>query len=459
MFEKFHRLLASDRQTHVIIAVAFLGLALQMLLWHFEMRYWQLSGDERYYFGGARQIHAGFMENLAGDHSTIRLRIHKIVSNGWYLPGMSLLLQPALHFGWELPQTRLYLILINFTLTLLIALRLAKCLPAPAALLWLTIMLLFPSIVLFSSTLWGESIAGKLYLLLLIELYHALQRNETKQQLSLPVLTGLALGVIIYIRPNFIIVSPLIVFAVFYHRWLSGNVAQALASATRFGLVAAVTTCITLLPWQFVTYQKFGTFFLTTTSVDLNAIVAYTDKTYESERPTNHGIFMRSHEQINAEIEAQAIATGESYGVALQKERSRILGKLTLDRYITVTKSSLYDFFYDVNIFFHRFQSSPGHRVIKKYLYRVLFPLNNTMWFGLFASTLLLFFVPRQLPPIGRWLSVCVKGSLLLLWVQPFMSLSSGRYVVAFIPLMALLVGIYASYDYQQRRASCKQAS
>lgn len=454
MLEKLRRLSACDAQTRLIVSLAFLGLVLQLLLWQFDIRHWPLSGDERFYFESAKHIRKIFLGIIAGDHANRQMHIDAIVAYGWFLPGMPFLLQPALHSGWDLAQIRLYLLLINFALTLVITLRLASCLPGPTALLWLAIMCLFPASILFSATLWGEAIGGKLYLLLLIELYRALQRGGLKSGLVLPVIVGLALGAIIYIRPNFIILSPLLVFAVFYYRRQTCSPVPAMASAARFGVIAALITCVTLLPWQLAMYQKFGAFFLTTTSVDLNAIVAYTDKTYVYQSPSPDRkiprIFSRTHAQISAEIIADAERSGESYGVALRQERKKILGRLTLERYINVTRESLFDFFCNENEFLFRFEKFSGNPAIKSFLYPALLAINTTLWYALLASTLAVLLLSLK-SATGQWLFVSVKLSLLLLWVQPFISLSSGRYMIAFIPWMVLLVCLYAGSYYQQR--------
>jgi hypothetical protein len=439
----------SDGVARAIVAWALLGFVLQLLLWLFEIRNWPLSGDERFYFECARHIRKILSGLIAGDYTRIPMHRDAIVADGWFLPGMPLLLQPALYFGWGLAQTRLYLLLINFALTLAIALRLAKCLPAAASLMWLSMMLLFPGTILFAGTLWGEAIGGKLYLLLLIELYLGLERGEARQKVILPVLVGLALGAIIYIRPNFIILSPLPVFGFFYHQRQLSRLKQAVVQTARFGLIAAFVAGITLLPWQYAMYQKFGAFFVTTTSVDLNAIVAYTDKNYESDvvYPDGKNLrrFARTHMQISTELREQAKQSGKGYGYALREERKRVLDKLTWSRYLEITASSLQDFFCNENEFLFRFQKFSINEGIKNVLYPFLLTLNTVLWYILLLATLAVFFIPLK-SPAGKWFSTTLKLSLLLLWIQPFISLSSGRYMVAFIPWMVLLVSLHITF-------------
>jgi len=455
VFKKQHHFLKANSPTQIILSFAFLGFVFQILLGLYDTRYWPLSGDEWFYFECAKDINRLFSAIIAGDHAQTKVYIDAIVADGWFMPGMPLLLQPTVLLDMDLPQTRLYMILVNFTLTLVIALRLQKLLPAAVAQLWLVIMLLFPAVTFFSPTLWGESMGGKLYLLLLIELYLALERSGTKWNPLLPVVTGFSLGFIIYIRPNFIILSPLLVCGVFYHQLRLQRFAQACVHAVRFGLIAALTTCIILLPWQLALHQKFGAFFLTTTSLDLNTIIAYTDKSYESQLPgeTTQSAFTRTHTLISTDIEARAKRSGETYGATLREQRNETLGNLTLARYMDVTRHSLLDFFCKENMFLYRFEKFPGSLAIKSFLYPVLLKLNTLLWYILLASTLVLFFRSLR-APIAQWLSTALKLSLALLWVQPFMMLSNGRYYVAFIPLMALLVSLYAGYYYEQRQSS-----
>jgi hypothetical protein len=449
MSEKFQRLLTGAPQTRCFIAVAFLALVLQLLLWFFEIRYWPLYGDEEFYFDCALHINAIFSAIIANDHAAIRVHMNQVIAHGFFLPGMSLLLQPAVYLGWDLPQTRLYMAILNFALTLVITLRLKQWLPAPVALFWMATVLFFPAALLFAPTLWGESIGGKFYLLVLIELYRALERGGSKQNLLLPVVAGLALAVIIYIRPNFIVISPLLVFVVFYHRRRSDGFAQAVAGAARFGVIAALTTSLTLLPWQLAMYRKFGVFFLTTTSVEFNTIIAYADKkTYRSQFPGRGtlNIFVRTHKHIQERVER----TGENYGTALREERRKVLSELTLARYITATGHSLRDFFFSENMFLYYFRDFPGDAGLKNFLYPVLFTLNSALWYVLLVCTLVAFFLKPK-SPTAQGLSLFMKWSLLLLWIQPFMSLSSGRYLVGFLPLMALLLSLYAGDYYPQR--------
>ncbi len=259
----------------VILGGLFLFVAFRVLY------YWRVAstlpqlGDEGFYYQNASVILGVVQRLLSGQVTSGFALAEQLVDRGWFLPGMSVVLAPVCAITNSVPLARMYVAALNSVLFVLCARRLALLYGMMPARIALAFVAVFPYHAAFSFAFWGDLIAahGVLYLLtILVEIQREIQRRGTVGRSRL-VLTGVMILVLIYIRPNLILLVPASVLGLFLFYLQFWPSAQAFWRSGSGGALVAAIVALGLSPWSYSVSKKFGGLVITTTTVDVNVFV------------------------------------------------------------------------------------------------------------------------------------------------------------------------------------------
>jgi len=222
-----------------------------------------LLGDERiYYFPISRVIKDLLVDIFFLDFSNIYFYINSIVAEGFYVPGTSIVLSPIRIFTDNVSIVRFYIGFINYVLLYSIYLRLIKTYSHKIALISLILFLLYPSAALFSFSIWGEGLAGKLIVLLFL---HMSKDIKNINSLSITKIGGLLIA-IVFIRHSYIFITLFTILIISVCYTIKSDfkeIKNYFIKVTSITLV--VSTAIFL--WSFSVSQKYGCCFFTTTTL------------------------------------------------------------------------------------------------------------------------------------------------------------------------------------------------
>lgn len=236
------------------------------------------SGDEFFYLHAARSLSDGVRAVFGPQPVQWHQLSSGVVGNGWFMPGMPLVLTPLFlvdpHAG--LTAVRLYLVLVNLVLLVAVVLVVRRVLGDLYAGALLVCPGLVPMWVLFSFTSFGDLPAGLVAVLVLTCLVTLARRLRVRRPPS--VALGAALGaagiVCLYLRSSS---SPLVALALTV---MATTVLVLLRGRARLrGLVsvavAVAVVAVVLAPWSVAASRTFDQRVLTTTSVPLSLAVAF----------------------------------------------------------------------------------------------------------------------------------------------------------------------------------------
>ena len=142
----------------IIQAVVFLTLA----------RHVPLTGDEVFYYENSRLIAPLVEQALRLDGANADATLSKLVSHGWFAPGMSFFLAPITAVTDSVAVARGLAGLANFGLVWLLLHRLRDMFGHRAAWVYVAVAMLVPNYLMFTFMVWGELFASHLFVLLLL---------------------------------------------------------------------------------------------------------------------------------------------------------------------------------------------------------------------------------------------------------------------------------------------------
>ena len=229
-----------------------------------------LVGDEAYYVDGGKAL-SNLVRDLVSGHGADSSELRRnVVGNGWFMPGMSLVLAPlyVVAPGASLLLVRGYLALVSTALLLVTALvvrRTFGTLPAGAVLVFPGLV---PTYAIFGLAAWGDADAGLVLVLLLCHVVLVLRQARSGRTPRWSTGAGIGLLAItaVYLRSS---VGPVVLGLVG-----AGLVAALLLGAPtlrrRVVLVfaaAGLAFLAALLPWSYAASDSLGGRVTTTTSV------------------------------------------------------------------------------------------------------------------------------------------------------------------------------------------------
>lgn len=397
------------------------------------------TGDEQAYLNGARALSDSLRDLLSlDDPDTEALRTH-VVGNGWFMPGMSLVLLPLYLLDPDAgpAAVRAFLGTVSFLLLLLVVQVVRRTVGDWYAAAILVVPCLLPVWVEFSFTAWGDATAGLVVVLLFALLLQIGRGLRTGSPPTL--LQGLLLGLLavtcLYLRSSTLpLVGGLLVLVVL------AVVGFLRSAALRRGLVAwalAVLTFVALLaPWSLAATKSLDATVVTTTTVPLSMAVTFGDEDRLCFGPCEEG-----NPWFNAVRYSRAVARESGVGeLEIQQRMSDYaLSGLTRDVYLHRVAENFDRHLFQPASFADRFHleaSDPGSSWVARTT-----TVGYFAFLALLAGALLL--VTRASFGLQAS-SLLVKAITAALLLQPFVHQSGGRYWMAFGPMLGIAAALLA---------------
>lgn len=255
--------------------------AYRYLIWHFHMRFVDKSGDEGFFFSRAQVLRQWTKGAIEFDTMMDRL-----VAKGWFMPGMAIHTWPARTWFTEgtleldeIARVRLFLGSMDFILLVVAAFFVGRLFGRRIGVAFFAFMGFFPDAAYASFSLWGEAHGSKIVLLALLGLT-ALARRTTRfgpAQLLFAGVVGVIFAWSIYVRPPFLLqlgTAFVVLVVVAAGRRVERPRMPVLLAACIIPLVGIAL----LLPWSNEISERNGAFVLTTNTIDVNLIHAFSDR-------------------------------------------------------------------------------------------------------------------------------------------------------------------------------------
>lgn len=418
----------TPRRLDLVLVVALgLGALLQVVLFHQVSRA-RLSGDEVAYIDGGKAL-SNLLRDLAGLHQPDTAELQRdVVGNGWFMPGMSLLLAPLYLLvpdaglagvrGWLGALTLLVLVATVWDVR--------RQLGRPWALGLAVVPGLVPMWRLFGFTAYGDLLAGLVATLLIARVAAVLHRASARTPPTLRegVVIGLLAIATVYLRSSStVLVLGVGLSGLFAVRWCGRRAVVPL-------LVSGAVFLGLLAPWSIAASATFHARVLTTTSVPMAMANTFGDRDVVCYGPCDPGsTIWFSPVRYAREV---ARATGVSEVRVLTQMSAYARQDVTARSYARDVIFDWHRYRDDPSGFLYRLHppGQPGAEWIRTWTNRAL---GDLVWLAA-AGLLVVTRRSRRLQVV----SVLVKVGLLGLLVQPFVHMAGTRYWTTAAPLAAL---------------------
>lgn len=395
------------------------------------MRGVELSGDETFYAETAAHV-ARCMLGRHGDVPLSRL-VDPIVGNGWFVPGMAVLLAPVqLLFGGEAPVAWLrgWAIAVNGALLATIGRVLSRSgIPPGYVLVGLAASFLVPFYACFLGCLWGELIAAHAAILVML----LVERRIVSFGVVTGALVGAAIGLVTLSRPQFFLLLALV--------GLRAGLAftDGVLGAPRKlcgGLLALVASwCAVVAPWELALQSRYGPFFLTVSPAEQPFVG---DAHYR----TNHRLTGEPWQAVHDELVAEAARNDRSLHRQIQIS-SVELTRLSFSARVTRQAEQARKFYFDENRFLERFQRLDRAAAVPDVKWGWARLVNPVTWRACLAVGMLMLLVPFAAgASLDYRMPLVFKGLAGLVAVQPLVYAAHGRYHVALVPIVSVFTAV-----------------
>lgn len=421
----------------LVLALCFTAVSRLIVFLRFT-RHVALSGDEKNYWRGAQHV----LDIVQVSDGSARDALNGLLDRGWFMPGVSILLAPVRAFTDDPSAARLWIGIVNYVLFALIVYLVAHRFGVTAGWCYWTFGTFMPLMVLFSFSLWGETLASSLTVLITyaacVEAGRAFGWRSSWRWL----LIGAGLAALIYIRPNMILLSPVIVIAIILTNMDGSGWRRLLGQIWRPVVVVGVATLLLVLPWSVLLSAHKDGLYLTTTSIELGQIVGFGDPDDVDEVAQGGNPWFAWDNHIQATAEREGIA----YAEALTRERKSVMSSVTIEEYLQRSRGHFDVMLFAPNGFIDRFfnvYEGPTDRGSVNALGpRDLVGTVQVLFWAvlLIVATIdLLVFGPTAKDRL--WEHVILKLAMMTMLVQPLLYPASARYHMALLAI----VGVIAS--------------
>ncbi|ARN73876.1 hypothetical protein [Oceanicoccus sagamiensis] len=409
------------------------------------------SGDEWSYVNAAKGV-AEYLKSLIGLSDTAAVDIRTgLIGYGYFMPGLPILISPVYLFLGEsapLVFVRVYLLLINLSLLVLISKKIGRALSQKAALINLLICLSIPYYIAFLSAIWSELLGLHLAVLFLLHLDEKMQLGRT---LSADI-AAYWISLLCYIRA----IYPSIIFVVLAS-WILAKLQHTSVKLSdcrdivRRFLVMFLICAGLLSPWLISVSELYGPNFLVTSS-GMSHFVHNADEQYVAEAKEAKSGYKGIWSSIHEYISYRAYDNHIPFADQLQLDKERYLVRQSLDERLKSISAYAKAYFAlnsdSANKFLKRFEklSCIGEDCEPNSLFGVAKAINSFSWPILFISGAVLFFLPMGVSQSGSYFMPFMwKGMLFILFLVPFLSTPHSRYYIQFVPLFGIGIGVLLS--------------
>lgn len=423
-----NRLIGILVAAHVVLKIVLLRTALAT----------PVQGDELTYNDGANVLAAAVRAVLSGGSvPTAEISDH-LIGNGWFMPGMSLLLFPLylVDPGVSDSTIRLYL----GTLTLVGFLAAVAAAGAVMGRRYAVALLVLPGLVpmwvLYSYTAWGD-LSGGLAVVLVIALLVALWRrldSGAGVRLRDGLLLGLLLAVTLYLRSSALpLVAGLLVLAALAVGVRSRGVQR------RRSIVAWVAACAVfvalLLPWSYAASRALGGRVVTTTTVPISMAYTFGHRDELCFGPCRAGNVWFEMARYADEVERE---TGVNKLTVQEQLSAYARRDVTVTSYVRQVRDDFGRYVFSPTGFEAAFRPTPQDP--QTTVSRISMAVTRVLYFaGLALAAVSVVWVRRRarVHQVIALLTSLVGAALM---TQPFVHVSTPRYWPVFVPLFGLAV-------------------
>jgi hypothetical protein len=361
-----------------------------------------------------------------------------VIGNGWFMPGMSLVLTP-LHLLVTDPSVGLmrgYLGVLSLLLLAAASWTVARTFGTAFAWVPFVVPGLLPMWVLFSFSAWGDLSAGLLALMLVckaVTLGRELLQGRPPRLRDGAGFGALAI-VMLYLRSNALPLAAglLVLLALASALWLRGR-------ERRVGVAAAAVAVATfgagLAPWSVAASEALDGPVLTTTTVPIARAAAFGDVERLCFGSCGPGNIYSLSARYSREV---ARATGVSELTVQRQMSAYALEGVTASSYAEDLVGTVDRYATEPSGFEPAFRSVPGSP--PDTASRVITRVTNTGYALVVVAALGAVLVVARRRGSAQVTSLLLKLSLLAMFTQPFLHVGTPRYWPLFVPVAALAV-------------------
>jgi hypothetical protein len=397
-----------------------------------------VQGDELAYQDGARAISEAVRDLLGGSAPNAGSIADNVIGNGWFMPGMSLVLTP-LHLLVPDPSVGLirgYLGVLSLLLLAATALMVGRTFGAGFAWLPFVVPGLLPMWVLFSFSAWGDLSAGLVALMLVCQAVFL--GREVLEGRPPRLRDGAALGalaiVLLYLRSNALPLSVglLLLLALASLVWLRGRDRLLGIGAAA---VAVATFGVALAPWSIAASDALDGPVLTTSTVPIARAAAFGDVDRLCFGPCGPGNIYSLSARYSREVSR---ATGVSELTVQNQMAAYALEGVTARSYAGDLVGTFGRYAAEPSGFEPAFRAVPG--TPPDAVSRVITTVTNIGYAVVMLGALGVVLAVVRARGSGQMRSILLKLSLLAMFAQPFLHVGTPRYWPLFLPVAALSV-------------------
>ncbi|ANC31648.1 hypothetical protein [Isoptericola dokdonensis] len=433
----------------VVGVLVLLNVALRVVMAHKALPA-PLAGDEVSYTAGARALADSARALVQGDEVPTDELQARLVGNGWFMPGMPLLIAPLflLDPAADDAAVRVYLGVLSTAVFLALVAVVARTVGWRTAAVLLVVPGLVPMYALFGSSAWGDGWAGLAILAtvpLLVVMWRRLDADGVVR-LRDAALLGLALVVALYLRSSTLplVVAVLVLLVVVTLLRTRG---RALARSLAACAVAVGVVVVLMAPWSAHMSRTFGEPVTTTTTMSLSLAYAFGDRDELCFGPCVEGNIWTNMARYARAVGEQ---TGENPLEVRRQMRDYAMRDVTPSGYAASVLDNFHRYAFSPASYDHVFR--PPLEGVEKPPERAPDTVNITvttwLYLGAVAVAAGALLVPRRVRSDAQVLVVTASLLLALLMSQPFVHVSSGRYWPVFVPLLGIAIaGLLAPAD------------
>ena len=396
-----------------------------------------IQGDEITYNDGAMTIAGAIRGLLHGTMPSADAFNAHVIGDGWFMPGMSLVLTPLYLAdpGAGAHAVRLYMGAVTLVVFLLGVLVVSRVMGRRFAAVLLVIPGLIPMWVLYSYTSWGDLSAGLLVILLVALLVHLWKRVDVGAAVPLRhgLLLGLLLAIALYLRSSALpMVAGLLALAALavIIRTRGSERTRSLVACC----LAAVVFGACLLPWSYAASRSLDHRVVTTTTVPLSMAYTFGHRDQLCFGPCRPGNVWFESARYSAVVAQQ---THTNWLVVQKQSSDYALRDLTASSYARQVYDDLGRYVLQPSGFVFAFRplGSPPDIVT-----HVVSWSSNVLYFAALALAAMVALVGRRIPRTSQVVVLLASVLTAALMTQPFVHVCTPRYWPVFAPLLGLAV-------------------
>lgn len=416
-----------------------------------------LLGDEKIYYFNAAQGFADIIKYFftLNWNQIPQIWNNEILAKGFFIPGSSLFLSPVRLFSDDVSFSRIFMGGLNYILLYFIVLKTKKLFGVKTALLLLIISLINPTYSTVSFTFWGEALAGKFTLLLLIYLFQQ-TKKEKETDLSFKnifVISILLIGAILC-RHSYILLAPFsVVILTYLYIFHWGYAHKTIVRFTSKISILTLLVSFPLLFWSYSLSNKYGCCFYTTTTVDLGFISKMAPEFFIDSLASEGFIAVKSN--LNTQpLHNYYVKTAKqnelTYAYLVKSDKKRFQKKFSLEQFAEEKRKRYSKIAQQKNSILNKFKKSISTKNSKtksprSKLFLALISIDSLIWKVNIIAIFMAFLLLIKPTKSHLDLSLILKLFLIACALQLFIRFGQIRHTYGLFPILSYFLARLAT--------------